>query len=322
MAESSVTTGPSPRLIVACLRATDLRASVEPLTGAVTCDLRSAMASAAEQAALEYALRISEAWSASVLVVVAGGVEAIPTLRQAAALGSQTIRVTWPPESGDPGAGSAPEPGNLVADLACDERDLAMVIVAAIRTVGIPDLVLCGDRSADRATGALPAFLAAELGATQACGLVDLQLDGLALLAERRLDGGWRERIQVPCPAVCSVEATGLRLRRATLQATLDSELITPPIFAPAARFASTLLLGRALPFRPRPGIIAPPPGATPLERLLALVGVAEDRDPPVLVGPIDAAEAADALLQYLGRNGYAMEESVSMSQPAQPRES
>ena len=328
MAEPFSAATRAARLVVACIRVTDLRASVDPLSGAVTRDLRSATASAAEQAALERALRIGETWSASVLVVVAGGVEAIPTLRQASALGAQTIRVAWPPEPvGLPEADVPAESKDGVADLACDERELAVALAAAIRTVGAPDLVLCGDRSADRSTGALPAFLAAELGAAQACGLVDLQVDGRALGAERRLDGGRRERLAVPLPAVCSVEASDLRLRRATLKGTLESELLMPPVFFPAVLQASPVRLGRARPFRPRPRVTPPPPGATAFERLLALVGVAEDRDPPVLVGPVGAREAADALLQYLDRTGYAVESPASespasespSSRPAEP---
>ena len=93
--------------------------------------------------------------------------------------------------------------------------------------MGTPSVVLCGDRSADRGTGALPAFLAHELDAAQALGLVSLIPDpdstgqAPAVLAERRLDGGWRERLRVPLPAVCSVEGAGVRLRRASLTGAL-----------------------------------------------------------------------------------------------------
>ena len=37
-------------------------------------------------------------------------------------------------------------------------------------------LVLCGDLSADRGSGSVPAFLAAHLGAAQALGLVAVEL--------------------------------------------------------------------------------------------------------------------------------------------------
>ena len=91
-------------------------------------------------------------------------------------------------------------------DLGGDEQDLARTILAAFEPWGPPSLVVCGDRSADRGTGALPGFLAHELGAAQALGLVSLEPDAAtvgaarALVAERRLDGGWREQLRVPLP--------------------------------------------------------------------------------------------------------------------------
>ena len=55
----------------------------------------------------------------------------------------------------------------------------------------MPDLVLCGDLAADRATGSFPAFPAVSPGAAQALGCVRLEpLDGRALRVHRRLDGG------------------------------------------------------------------------------------------------------------------------------------
>ena len=57
-----------------------------------------------------------------------------------------------------------------------DEQRAGPPIAAALAPFGPPALVLCGDRSADRGTGALPAFLAHELGAAQALGLVRLEL--------------------------------------------------------------------------------------------------------------------------------------------------
>ncbi len=59
-------------LVVVCLCHTDLRPDVDPLTGAVTRDLRGAGIAPAEQAALEHALRIADAWGGAVLAVAAG----------------------------------------------------------------------------------------------------------------------------------------------------------------------------------------------------------------------------------------------------------
>ena len=96
-----------------------------------------------------------------------------------------------------------PRQGGLVGG----EQQSAAALAAALRQeYGVPDLVLCGDLSADRATGSFPAFLAASLGAAQALGCVRLEpMDGHALKVHRRLDGGRREVLIVRPPAVVSI---------------------------------------------------------------------------------------------------------------------
>ncbi len=311
-------------LVVVCLRHTDLRPEVDPLTGVVTRDPRGAGICPAEQAAFEHALRIADAWGGLVLAVAAGPVTADETLRGAIALGARVLRVPWPvpvpapgAHAGDPHRGDDPrhagEPlgsaQHYLDDLGRDERALARSLLAAIRTVGEPALVLCGDRSPDRGTGALPALLAHELGAAQALGLVDLRADGDLLLAERRLDGGRRERLRVRPPAVCSVEGAGVRLRRASLPATLAAQRAEIPVVETVAAHAgaseAAVTVRSARPFRPRTRVVPPPEGAAARQRLMELTGVLVAHEPPTIVGPVDAAGAADALLAFLERNGY-----------------
>ena len=310
-------------LIVACLRLTDPRPDVDPITGGISRDPRAALLSANDAAALEHALRLAAAWQGQALAVTAGGPAADATLREAAALGARTLRVPWPHVGGQ--ADTQHVLGgtqDYLADLIDDERTLAAALAAAIRSVGSPTLVLCGDRSSDRGTGALPAFLAHELDAAQALGLVSLGLDravggavdvGLgcvrALRAERRLDGGRREVLRVPGPAVCSIEAAGVRLRRAPLSAALaagETEIPVSPLPTAAHGLERDRLRhdgGR--PYRPRTRVVAPPASDVPRDRLLDLTGALVVHDPPTLVGPIDASGAVDALVDYLRRHGY-----------------
>lgn len=277
--------------VVVLLRCTDLRAEVDPLTGAVARDPRAAALSASDAAALEHGLRIAEATGGSVLAMSAGGPEVEAALRDAAALGADVRRVAWTP--------------SYVDELAADEQVLARALVAALGGER-PDLVLCADRSADRGTGALPAFVAHELGCVQAPGLVSLELVDGALLAERRLDLGRRERMRVPTPAVCSVEGAGVRLRRAPLPAALAAASLSVPV-APVSVGPSRVRVVAARASRPRPRHVAPPTGS-PRERLLALTGALLSHEPPTVVGPVDAAEAADVLLDFLVRHGYLTE--------------
>lgn len=277
--------------VVVLLRCTDLRPQVDPLTGAVSRDVRAAAPSAADAAALEHGLRIAEATGGSVLALSAGGPEVDGPLREAAALGAEVRRVAWTP--------------GYVDELATDEQVLAQALVAALAGER-PDLVLCADRSSDRGTGALPALVAHELGCVQAPGLVSLELVDGTLLAERRLDLGRRERMRVPTPAVCSVEGAGVRLRRAPLPAALAAASLAVPV-SPVAVGPSRVRVVAARASRPRPRHL-PPPTGTPRERLLALSGALLAHEPPTVVGPVDAAEAADVLLDFLVRHGYLTE--------------
>jgi electron transfer flavoprotein beta subunit len=296
---------------VACVRYADLRPDVDPLTGAITRDVHRAGLSAADEAAVEHALRIAEAWSARVLVVTAGPPAADDTLREMMALGCQVLRIPWAADGGG-GLGSA---RSFVDDVGGDERAVARAVAVAVQAVAAgvqavapPALVICGDHSTDRGTGAFPAFVAHELGAAQALGLVDLQADTGGVLAERRLDGGRRERLRVPQPAVCSVEGAGVRLRRASLPATLAVGRSAVPTAAAAAMAtggrAGRVTLGPSVPYRPRTRVLPPPDGAA-RQRLLSLTGALVAHEPPTIIGPVDASEAADALLAFLARHGY-----------------
>lgn len=318
---------PDRLLVVACLRICDLRPEVDPLTGSIHRDALGLGLSAADGAALEHALRVAETWSGRVLAVAVGPATIEPLLREVSALGASVVRIP----GGELGAEHEED-----MELGGDEQELARTIVAAVEPWGTPSVVLCGDRSSDRGTGALPAFLAHELGAAQALGLVALaavdptagdgpmEADGArggasrdeagarALIAERRLDGGWREQLRVPLPAVCSVEGAGVRLRRASLSGALAAESTAVPVQRPSrpspggpGPAPAPLHIGVPRAYVPRTRVLPPPEGDDPRIRLLALTGALVAHDPPTVIGPIAAAEAADELIGFLVRHGY-----------------
>ena len=303
-------------LVVACLRINDLRPAVGPLDGAVSRDPLGVGLSAADGAALEHALRIAASWGGRVLAVSVGPTSIDPVLREVAALGVSVVRVPADDES---------DGHRYVTELAEDELALARTVAAAIRPFGRPDLVVCGDRSVDRGTGALPAYLAHELGASQALGLVALAVEAPGtLVAERRLDAGWRERLRVRVPAVCSVEGAGVRLRRASLAGALAVDGVPTPVdrslgVAEAAGHSSgsgPLHIGATRPYAPRTRVLPPPVGDDPRVRLLALTGALVAHDPPTVVYPADVAEAADVLLAFLAHHGY-LDSDTAGSSPA-----
>jgi electron transfer flavoprotein beta subunit len=299
-------------LVVVCLRHAAARPDVDLLTGTVRPPVHGAGPAPAELAALELGLRFAAAWHGEVLAVTAGPPAAEATLRDALAAGAaEVLRVDWPE-------------ADYLDGLAADEQALAAALAGALRPRQ-PVLVLCGDRSADRGTGALPAFLAHELGAAQALGLVSLALPGgtpgpaaaeagpaqeaggLGLVGERRLPGGWRERLWIGLPAVCSVEAAGISLRRAPLDAMLASRRAGVPVVRPAAAAAGSrdrLIAGPPRPYRPRTHEVPAAPAGPARERLAELSGVLVQRDPPALLGPATPEEAAAALLDFLRKTG------------------
>jgi electron transfer flavoprotein beta subunit len=280
--------------IAVCLKWVDHRPELEPVAAGgahVRTDTRSAGASEADRAALEWALRAGEATGRRVVAVAAGPPAADDLLREAVAVGAgRAVRVDL--------RLSAPSP--VVAEA------LAGVLAGCTQ-------VWCGDHSLDRGSGTVPAYLAAELGLPQALGLLEVDLAGLTgngstaggLVALRRLDGGRRERLRLPGGrAVLSVEGGTAKLRRAPLGAALRTRAaevrVVPGPPLPAAHEPLYH------PYRPRPRTLNPPPGDTARARVVALTGAgaapAASRAEVVEAPP---AEAAARILAALDAWGY-----------------
>jgi len=270
--------------VAVALKRVDLRPEVDPLTGTVRHDRRSSGLSLADAAALEWALRLGEAWELPVTAITAGPAEAQSVLRDAAAFGAGRL-VRVPEEAGAPSEAVA--------------RSLAPLLGGAV-------VVCCGDYSADRGSGSVPAFLAGELAAAQALGLTRLTPEGAGVLVgQRRLDAGRRERLRVSAPAVISVEPGAARLRRAPLSglmAASQATIETPATDRGTDRRRVHVL--RTVPYRPRPKTLPPPSGGSPRDRLLALTGSETERTPPRVVRAAPE-EAADELIRYLKDQGY-----------------
>ncbi len=271
-------------MIGVCMKWVDHRPEIDPLTADVRTDPRTSGPSDADQAALEWALRLAARWGDDVVAACAGPAGCEPMLRDAVAAGaSRAVRVDTAPSSEAVAAG------------------LAAVLGAA-------DLVVCGAWSLDGGSGSVPAFLAARLDAAQALGLISMEAAAPGeLRAERRLDGGRRERLEIRTPAVVSVEAGTARLRRASLDAVLAARgapvsVVTGP--GGARRAAGRGAPGRRVPMRPRPRTLAAPAGADARARVLALTGALSHR-PAAQTVFLEPAAAADEILDRLRAWGY-----------------
>jgi electron transfer flavoprotein beta subunit len=250
-------------------------------------DTRWAGVSHADEAALEIALELEPTYGA-VTVACVGPVGADGVLRDALAAGAgRVVRIDAPADT--------------------DSRQVAIALAAIVAG---SDFVLCGDYSADRGTGSVPAFLAHELGAAQALGLVGVDVTGTAptdaLHVVRRLDGGRREVLAVSAPAVLSVEGSVRRLRRASLAATVrsksaDIELVgSTTASGDPAHHAVALVT----PYRPRARTLPAPAGSV-LSRVREILDVGASDTTTVEMVELDPAAAAARIVEQLRRWGH-----------------
>jgi len=243
-------------------------------------DARWADVSDADRAALEVGLRLAEATGDTVTAVTVGGPAAERSLRDCLAAGAaRAVRVDAP------------------AGLASSEVAGAIAAVAA----GARWLI-CGDASADRGSGSVPAFLAAELGAAQALGLVEVEPIGPVVRAVRRLDGGRRELLELTAPAVLSVEGSVARLRRAALGSEVAAR--ATPVEVRRGPSGPVVEPRSIQPYRPRPRAMAMPAGSA-LARVRALTVLDAAPTGAGEVVTLDAPAAASRILDALRSWGY-----------------
>ena len=235
-------------------------------------DERGYGTSDADRAALEVALRLADQTSDTVDVVTVGPPGSDGPLREALAAGaSRAMRIDAPPA------------------LASEAVSAALVPVVSTAT-----WVVCGDVSADRGTGAVPAFLAAHLGVAQALGLIEVDSSAGRVNAVRRLDGGRREVLEVEPPAVLSVEGSVARLRRSGLRAELAARTATVDRHAgPAGPLEQPSAIA---PYRPRARVVPMPLGDA-LARIRQLTDVGGDSSGHGEVVVLDPPAAAARIL-------------------------
>ncbi len=272
--------------IVVCMKWVALRPDIDPVTGVVSSDDRWSGPSPADNAALEVGLRLAGSGDDDVHVMTVAGPVADAMLRDAVACGAAAAT-------------------RVQCAIQATSHAAAAILAETIRPLQ-PRLVICGDWSLDRGSGSVPPFLAAELGYGQACGLVSVSDGpGTILLAERRLDGGRRERVRISGPAVLSVEGSVAVLRRATLAGTLRSQKLAITVLTPKHALAATPTAQHSGPFRPRARVLdGPATSESPRSRIEQLTGALTNRKPPQKL-TLEPEAAADAILAQLAEWGY-----------------
>jgi electron transfer flavoprotein beta subunit len=150
--------------------------------------------------ALEEALRLREAHGGEVVVCVAGPARVSQVIKEALARGAdRAIHVE------DEGLGSA------------DAAAIAEVLAAAMRDEGF-ELILTGLQSDDQGHAQTGVALAARLGLPHATIIMDVGVDGGRVRVKRELEGGWFQWVELPAPAVLTIQSGINQLRYATLK--------------------------------------------------------------------------------------------------------
>jgi electron transfer flavoprotein beta subunit len=149
--------------------------------------------------ALEEALQLKEKHTGEVVVLSAGPERVGSTLREALAKGAdRAIHV-------------------LCDDLGSrDALGVARLLAAAIKPEQ-PDLVLAGLQSEDLGLGQTGVILAAALDLPHSTLILHVEKTDTGLKVKRELEEGWFQEIEMPLPAVLTIQSGGNKLRYATL---------------------------------------------------------------------------------------------------------
>src|SRR5579863_9309058 len=149
--------------------------------------------------ALEEALQLKEKHGGEVVALCAGPARAAQTIREALAKGAdRAIHI---------------EEENLGA---FDPLAAAKLLAAALKTES-PDLILTGLQSDDLGYGQTGVILAELLGLPHATIIMQVEKQGNGIKVKRELEDGWFQHVEMPLPALLTIQSGISKLRYATL---------------------------------------------------------------------------------------------------------
>jgi electron transfer flavoprotein beta subunit len=149
--------------------------------------------------ALEEALQLKEKSGGEVVVLSAGPENVGTTIREALAKGAdRAIHIVCNDLSGR------------------DALGVARLLAAAAKHES-PDLILTGLQSEDLGQGQTGVIVAELLGLPHATLILHIEKTDSGFEVKRELEEGWFQNIQLPTPAVLTIQSGGNKLRYATL---------------------------------------------------------------------------------------------------------
>ena len=150
--------------------------------------------------ALEEALRIKERQGGEVLVVTAGPERSAEALKRGLAMGADRAI-------------------HVVSEALArgDAHDAARALAEALRPEA-PDLVLAGVQSDDKGYAATGVMLAEMLGLPHSTLIMEVQVMDGGLKIKREMESGWFEWLELPLPAVLTIQSGINQVRYSTLK--------------------------------------------------------------------------------------------------------
>ena len=150
--------------------------------------------------ALEEALQLKEAHGGEVVVISAGPERVGKTIREALAKGADR--------------GIHIECDDLAS---YDALGVARLLAAAIEEEEQPDLILTGLQSDDLGLGQTGVIMAEILGLPHATLILKIEKTETGIKVLRELEDGWFQHLELPTPAVLTIQSGNSKLRYATL---------------------------------------------------------------------------------------------------------
>jgi electron transfer flavoprotein beta subunit len=182
--------------------------------------------------ALEEALRIREAAGGEVIAITAGPERAAEALRRGLAMGAdRAIHV----------ASDAFTPG--------DARVAARALADALAPEAC-DLLLAGVQSDDKGYAATGVMLAEMLGLPHSTLIMEVRVEDGRVRAKREMESGWFERLELPLPALLTIQSGINQVRYATLKGIMGAKKKEIRRIEPALAASPTTVEGLAFPSR------------------------------------------------------------------------
>jgi electron transfer flavoprotein beta subunit len=149
--------------------------------------------------ALEEGLQLKEKHGGEVVVLCAGPARAASTIREALAKGAdRALHI---------------EEDNLSS---ADPLALARLMAKALESEK-PDLILTGLQSDDLGYGQIGVILAELMDLPSATIIMSVDVSGASIKVKRELENGWFQHVEMPLPALLTMQSGSNKLRYATL---------------------------------------------------------------------------------------------------------